>query len=81
MPIIILLLTKTFKDQKAIFEIRKAGLNILMSMKGDKKAVAFIEDCAVYSEHLDDYTSKLKNFKNIILAACFMLTPQLVLCM
>ena len=51
---------ENLQDQKAIFEIRKAGLNILMSMKGDKKAVAFIEDCAVTLEHLDDYTSKLK---------------------
>ena len=34
-------------EQKEVFEIRKAGLNILMSMKGDKKPVAFIEDCAV----------------------------------
>ncbi len=47
-------------DQKAIFEIRKAGLNILMSMKGDKKAVAFIEDCAVTLDHLADYTAGLK---------------------
>ncbi len=52
---------ENLQDQKAIFEIRKAGLNILMSMKGDKKAVAFIEDCAVTLEHLDDYTSKLKD--------------------
>ena len=39
-------------DQKAVFEIRKAGLNILMSMKGDRKGVAFIEDCAVTLENL-----------------------------
>ena len=52
---------ENLKDQKAIFEIRKAGLNILMSMKGDKKAVAFIEDCAVTLEHLADYTSGLKD--------------------
>ena len=51
---------ENLKDQKAIFEIRKAGLNILMSMKGDKKAVAFIEDCAVTLEHLADYTAGLK---------------------
>jgi len=51
---------ENLQDQKAIFEIRKAGLNILMSMKGDKKAVAFIEDCAVTLEHLADYTAGLK---------------------
>ena len=46
-------------EQKEVFEIRKAGLNILMSMKGDKKPVAFIEDCAVTLENLADYTAKL----------------------
>ena len=52
---------QNLSDQKEIFEIRKAGLNILMSLKGDKKPVAFIEDCAVTLEHLADYTSKLKD--------------------
>ena len=47
-------------EQKEVFEIRKAGLNILMSMKGDRKPVAFIEDCAVSLEHLADYTARLK---------------------
>ena len=47
-------------EQKEVFEIRKAGLNILMSMKGDKKPVAFIEDCAVSLNHLADYTARLK---------------------
>ena len=46
-------------DQKEVFEIRKAGLNILMSMKGDKKPVAFIEDCAVTLDNLADYTARL----------------------
>lgn len=46
-------------DQKEIFEMRKAGLNILMSLKGDKKPVAFIEDCAVSLDHLADYTTRL----------------------
>ena len=39
--------------------MRKAGLNILMSLKGDRKPVAFIEDCAVSLEHLADYTTRL----------------------
>ena len=47
-------------EQKEVFEIRKAGLNILMSMKGDKKPVAFIEDCAVSLDHLAEYTAQLK---------------------
>ena len=33
--------------QKALWEVRKAGLNIMMSLKGDGKPVSFIEDCAV----------------------------------
>ena len=42
-----------------MWEVRKAGLNIMMSMKGDGKPVSFIEDCAVPLEHLADYTQRL----------------------
>ncbi|MGF1611393.1 MAG: FAD-binding and (Fe-S)-binding domain-containing protein [Kiloniellales bacterium] len=45
--------------QAAIWEVRKAGLNIMMSMKGDGKPVSFIEDCAVALEDLADYTDRL----------------------
>src|SRR2546427_699847 len=45
--------------QRALWEVRKAGLNIMMSMKGDGKPVSFIEDCAVPLEHLADYTARL----------------------
>jgi FAD/FMN-containing dehydrogenase/Fe-S oxidoreductase len=45
--------------QKEVWEVRKAGLNIMMSMKGDGKPVSFIEDCAVPLEHLAEYTDKL----------------------
>ncbi|HPT56392.1 MAG TPA: FAD-binding oxidoreductase, partial [Casimicrobium sp.] len=38
--------------QKNLWEVRKAGLNIMMSLKGDGKPVSFIEDCAVPLEHL-----------------------------
>jgi FAD/FMN-containing dehydrogenase/Fe-S oxidoreductase len=47
------------KLQKDIWEVRKAGLNIMMSMKGDGKPVSFIEDCAVPLEHLAEYTARL----------------------
>jgi FAD/FMN-containing dehydrogenase/Fe-S oxidoreductase len=47
------------RDQKEIWEVRKAGLNIMMSMKGDGKPVSFIEDCAVPLEHLAEYTDRL----------------------
>ena len=45
--------------QRDVWEVRKAGLNIMMSMKGDGKPVSFIEDCAVPLEHLADYTDRL----------------------
>ncbi|MEO1845958.1 MAG: FAD-linked oxidase C-terminal domain-containing protein, partial [Pseudomonadota bacterium] len=46
-------------QQRALWEVRKAGLNIMMSMKGDGKPISFIEDCAVPLEHLADYTARL----------------------
>ncbi len=45
--------------QKALWEVRKAGLNIMMSLKGDGKPVSFIEDCAVPLPHLAEYTHAL----------------------
>jgi FAD/FMN-containing dehydrogenase/Fe-S oxidoreductase len=45
--------------QKAMWDVRKAGLNIMMSQKGDGKPVSFIEDCAVPLEHLAEYTAAL----------------------
>jgi FAD/FMN-containing dehydrogenase/Fe-S oxidoreductase len=47
------------KHQKDLWDVRKAGLNIMMSMKGDGKPVSFIEDCAVPLEHLAEYTDRL----------------------
>ena len=45
--------------QKALWDVRKAGLNIMMSMHGDGKPVSFIEDCAVPLEHLAEYVDRL----------------------
>src|SRR6266542_1008714 len=45
--------------QKALWDVRKAGLNIMMSMRGDGKPVSFIEDCAVPLEHLAEYVDRL----------------------
>jgi len=45
--------------QKNLWEVRKAGLNIMMSLKGDGKPVSFIEDCAVPLVHLAEYTDAL----------------------
>jgi FAD/FMN-containing dehydrogenase/Fe-S oxidoreductase len=47
------------KPQKDLWEVRKAGLNIMMSLRGDGKPVSFIEDCAVPLQHLAEYTAKL----------------------
>jgi FAD/FMN-containing dehydrogenase/Fe-S oxidoreductase len=46
-------------QQRNLWELRKAGLNIMMSLKGDGKPVSFIEDCAVPLEHLASYTDAL----------------------
>jgi FAD/FMN-containing dehydrogenase/Fe-S oxidoreductase len=45
--------------QKNLWEVRKAGLNIMMSLRGDGKPVSFIEDCAVPLESLAEYTEAL----------------------
>jgi FAD/FMN-containing dehydrogenase/Fe-S oxidoreductase len=45
--------------QKNLWEVRKAGLNIMMSLRGDGKPVSFIEDCAVPLESLAEYTDAL----------------------
>jgi len=45
--------------QNALWDVRKAGLNIMMSMRGDGKPVSFIEDCAVPLEHLAEYVDRL----------------------
>jgi FAD/FMN-containing dehydrogenase/Fe-S oxidoreductase len=46
-------------SQRAVWEVRASGLNIMMSMKSEGKPVSFIEDCAVPLEHLADYTERL----------------------
>jgi FAD/FMN-containing dehydrogenase/Fe-S oxidoreductase len=45
--------------QQDLWEVRKAGLNIMMSVRGDGKPVSFIEDCAVPLPHLAEYTDAL----------------------
>ncbi|HEY7787723.1 MAG TPA: FAD-linked oxidase C-terminal domain-containing protein [Casimicrobiaceae bacterium] len=45
--------------QKALWEVRKAGLNIMMSLRGDGKPVSFIEDCAVPLDYLAAYVDRL----------------------
>ncbi len=48
--------------QKNVWEVRKAGLGLLMSIKGDHKPIPFIEDAAVPTEHLAEYVQKIGDF-------------------
>lgn len=45
--------------QQKIIEVRKQGLNIVMSMKSEGKPVSFVEDCAVELKDLAEYTDRL----------------------
>ncbi len=68
-------------QQKSLWDVRKAGLNIMMSMKGDGKPVSFIEDCCVPLEHLADYTDGFRRCsRNTARAAPGTPTPASVRC-
>ncbi len=45
--------------QADLAEVRKSGLNIMMSMKQEGKPVSFVEDCAVELKDLAAYTAGL----------------------
>ncbi len=45
--------------QNAVTELRKSGLNIMMSMKDQRKPISFVEDCAVPLPKLAEYTARL----------------------
>ena len=45
--------------QGRVAEMRKSGLNIMMSMKDSAKPVSFLEDCAVELPDLAEYTDQL----------------------
>jgi len=47
--------------QARIGEVRKAGLNIMMSMKSEGKPVSFVEDCAVELPDLAEFTAGLND--------------------
>lgn len=52
----------TAESQAAIWGVRKAGLGLLMSMKGDMKPVPFIEDAAVPVADLPEYVRQIEGF-------------------
>jgi Fe-S oxidoreductase len=43
-----------------VWSVRKAGLDIVMSMAGPRKPISFIEDCAVPLEHLTEYARRVE---------------------
>jgi len=47
------------EEQNRVWNVRKAGLGILQSMKGDFKPVAFIEDACVPTEVMPDYIAQV----------------------
>jgi len=50
---------KDASAQARITEMRKSGLNIMMSMKDEAKPVSFVEDCSVGLDNLAEYTAGL----------------------
>jgi FAD/FMN-containing dehydrogenase/Fe-S oxidoreductase len=52
-------------DQRYIWELRKAGVGLLMAVKGDAKPYAFVEDVAVSPENLGPYITR---FQQIVAA-------------
>jgi FAD/FMN-containing dehydrogenase/Fe-S oxidoreductase len=47
-------------EQQSIWKLRKAGLGLLLGMKGDKKPIAFVEDTAVEPRHLGEFVSSFR---------------------
>ena len=48
----------TSEEKERVWETRKAGLGLLMGMKGDHKPVGFVEDAAVAIEDLPEYVRR-----------------------
>ena len=48
--------------QGDVWTVRKVGLGLMMSVKGDYKPIPFIEDAAVPVEHLADYVEEIERF-------------------
>src|SRR5229473_1400924 len=45
---------------QSIWSLRKAGLGLLLGMKGDKKPIAFVEDTAVEPRHLAEFVARFR---------------------
>jgi FAD/FMN-containing dehydrogenase/Fe-S oxidoreductase len=46
--------------QQSIWKLRKAGLGLLLGMKGDQKPIAFVEDTAVEPRHLAAFVPRFR---------------------
>ncbi|MGH7265371.1 MAG: FAD-binding and (Fe-S)-binding domain-containing protein [Candidatus Rokuibacteriota bacterium] len=46
--------------QQSIWKLRKAGLGLLMSVKGDRKPIAFVEDTAVDAARLPAFIARFR---------------------
>ena len=49
-------------EQADVWAVRKNGLGLMLGMKGDRKATAFIEDCCVPIEVLPEYVDSILKF-------------------
>ena len=48
----------SLEEQSNVWEIRRAGLGLLMSVKGDSKPLPFVEDTAVTPEKMPEYVRR-----------------------
>jgi FAD/FMN-containing dehydrogenase/Fe-S oxidoreductase len=48
-------------QQTNIWKVRKAGLGLLLGMKGDRKPIAFVEDCAVDPMRLPEFFVRFRD--------------------
>jgi FAD/FMN-containing dehydrogenase/Fe-S oxidoreductase len=47
-------------EQQSIWKLRKAGLGLLLGLKGDRKPIAFVEDTAVEPRHLPKFVPRFR---------------------
>src|SRR5439155_19787135 len=48
-------------DQVNIWKVRKAGRGLLLGMKGERKPIAFVEDCAVEPSKLPQFSVRFRH--------------------
>ena len=47
------------EEQANVWEVRKAGIGLMMGVSGDAKPIPFIEDCSVSPERLPEYIRRI----------------------